>query len=127
VSRLRQFVHAKYDAERNGRTQEADAYNAQIESIERRAEIIRKCFLSALISLAGSISACFLFGVGLYVPDAAIAAAIVFVAALIMLFVATVHYAREVRMALSSVRDEARDLRFMDLGPPPEMRGPSTM
>jgi Protein of unknown function (DUF2721) len=127
VSRLRQFVHAKYDSEKSGRVHEAEAYNAQIESIERRAEIIRQCFLSALISLAGSIAACFLFGVGLYVPQAAVAAAIVFVAALIMLFVATIHYAREVRMALSSVRDEARDLRFMDLGVHPEVRDPSAM
>jgi Protein of unknown function (DUF2721) len=127
VSRLRQFVHAKYDAEKTGRAHEAEAYNAQIESIEKRAEIIRKCFLSALVSLGGSIAACFLFGIGLYVPDAAIAAAIVFVGALIMLFVATIHYAREVRVALSSVRDEARDLRFMELGEPPEIRGHHTI
>lgn len=127
VSRLRQFVHSKYDAEKAGRAHEADAYNAQIESIEKRAEIIRSCFLSALISLAGSIAACFLFGIGLYVPQAAVAAAIVFVAALILLFIATVHYIREVRVALSSVRDEARDLRFMDLGSHPEIRGPHTM
>lgn len=119
VSRLRQFVHAKYDAEKSGRANEAEAYNAQIESIEKRAEMIRKCFLCALISLTGSIAACFLFGVGLYVPDAAIAAAIIFVIALIFLFVAAIHYIREVRVALSSVRDEARDLRFMDLGSPP--------
>ena len=38
VSRLRQYVHAKHDAAKNGRVQEADAYTAQIQSIERRAE-----------------------------------------------------------------------------------------
>ena len=127
VSRLRQFVHAKYDAEKAGRTHEAEAYNAQIESIERRAEIIRKCFLSALVSLACSIAACFLLGLGLSYNDAAIAAAIAMVVALVFLFVAVVHYIREVRVALSSVRDEARDLRFMDLGQHPEMRGPQAM
>lgn len=127
VSRLREFVHEKYDAEKNGRAQEAEAYNAQIESIERRAEIIRHCFLAALLSLAGSIAACFLLGLGLYYPDAAIAAAAVMVLALLFLFVAVFHYIREVRVALSSVRDEARDLRFMDLGRHPEMRGPSAM
>lgn len=127
VSRLRQFVHAKYDAEKNGRSQEAEAYNSQILSIEKRAEIIRSCFLSALVSLAGSILACFLFGLGLYFPNAAVAAAIVFVAALVLLFIATIHYIREVRVALSSVRNEARDLRFMDLGSHPEIRGPHTM
>jgi predicted lipid-binding transport protein (Tim44 family) len=116
VSRLRQFVHAKYDAQKSGRQQEADAYTAQIASIEKRAEMIRQCFLSALISLAGSISACLLLGLGLYVQEAAIAAAIVLVAALICLLIAAFHYIREVRVALSSVQDEARDLHFMDLG-----------
>ena len=54
VSRLRQFVHAKYDAARNGRMQEADAYTSQINAIERRAELIRRCFLLALVALAGT-------------------------------------------------------------------------
>ena len=127
VSRLRQFVHEKYDAEKNGRTQEAEAYNSQIESIEKRAEIIRKCFLSALLSLGCSTAACFLLGLGLYFADAAIAAAAMMVLALVFLFVAVLHYLREVRVALSSVLDEARDLRFMDLGTHPELRGPHTM
>lgn len=127
VSRLRQFVHAKYDAEKSGRAHEAEAYTAQIESIESRAEIVRQCFLMALISLAGSTAACFLLGLGLYFQDAAIAAAIAMVVALVFLFVAVVHYIREIRVALSSVRDEARDLRFMDLRQPPEMQGPHAM
>ena len=33
------------------------------------------------------------------------------------------YYIREVTVALSSVRDEARDSRFMDLGAPPEIQG----
>ena len=64
VSRLRQFVHAKHDAARNDRMQEAEAYTAQIASIERRAEIIRRSFLLALISLAATITSCLLLGVG---------------------------------------------------------------
>ena len=35
VSRLRHYVHEKYEAERNGRVDEAGAYTAQIASIER--------------------------------------------------------------------------------------------
>jgi len=127
VSRLRQFIQAKYEAEKNGRQREAEACGKQIDSIERRAEMIRQCFLAALRSLAGSIAACFLLGLGLYFKDAAIAAAIVMVVALVFLFVAVTHYIREIRVALSSVRDEARDLRFLDLGPQPEIRGPSPM
>ncbi len=120
VSRLRQFVHAKHDAARSGRSQEAEAYTAQIASIERRAEIIRRSFLAVLVALAATIASCLLLGLGLYVKDAAVAAAIVFVAAMICLLVGTLYYIREVMVALSSVRDEERDLGFMDLGVQPE-------
>jgi len=116
VSRLRQFVHARHDAARSGRAQEAEAYTTQIESIERRADLIRRCFLLALVALAGVIASCLLLGLGLYVKHAALVAVIAFVLALICLFAATIYYAREVRVALSSVQEEARDLRFMDLG-----------
>jgi amino acid permease len=121
VSRLRQFVHAKYDATKSERLQEAEAYTAQIASIEKRAETIQRSFLLALISLAGTISSCLLLGLGLYVKDAALAAVIVFVAAMICLLAGTLYYIREVTAALSSVQDEQRDLRFMDLGAPPEI------
>jgi L-serine deaminase len=122
VSRLRQYVHAKHDAAKSERLQEAEAYTEQISSIENRAEIIRRCFLLVLISLAGSIASCLLLGVGIYWVNAAVAAVIVFVLGLICLFVGTVYYIREVMVALSSVQQEARDARFMDLGPPPEIR-----
>ena len=122
VSRLRQSVHAKHDAARNDRLQEAEAYTEQINSIENRAEMIRRCFVLVLISLAGSIAACLLLGFGVYWRGAAFAAAAVFVVALISLFAGTIYYIREVMVALSSVHQEARDSRFMDLGAPPEVR-----
>lgn len=121
VSRLRQYVHAKHDAAKNNRLQEAEAYTAQIGFIEQRAEMIRRCFLLALISLAGTIVSCLLMGFGLYWKDAAIAAVIVFVLAMICLLFGTLYYIREVVVALSSVHNEAHDLRFMDLGTPPEI------
>jgi hypothetical protein len=120
VSRLRHFVHAKHDATRNGRLREAEAYSAQIASIEKRAEIIRLSFQFSLISLAATITTCLLLGLGLYFPKMAFAAVIVFVVALVCLLIGTLHYLREVTAALSSVRDEARDLHFMDLGVPAE-------
>ncbi len=127
VSRLRQYVHAKHDAAKNGRVQEADAYTAQINSIHRRAGIIQTCFRLALISLAGTIVSCLLLGLGLYWREAAQVAVIVFVGAMICLLAATLYYLREVMMALHSVRDEAQDSRFMDLGSQPEIRGPNTL
>ncbi|MGA9527266.1 MAG: DUF2721 domain-containing protein, partial [Terriglobales bacterium] len=89
VSRLRQFVHARYDATRNDRLQEAEAYSRQIASIEKRAEIIR---LSFQISLAATIASCMLLGLGLYFSQAAVAAVIVFVVGLICLLIGTVYY-----------------------------------
>jgi hypothetical protein len=122
VRRLRQYVHAKYDAAKNERLQEAEAYTTQINEIERRAEMIRRTFLLALTSLAGTIASCLLLGLGLYWVNAAIVAVAVFVAAMICLLVGTVYYIREVMVSLSSVREEARDVRFMDLGDHREMR-----
>jgi drug/metabolite transporter (DMT)-like permease len=116
VSRLRQFVHAKHDATRQQRQQEADAYTSQIASIERRAELIRRCFLLVLVALAGSLISCLLLGAGLYWKDAAFAAVIVFVASMLALLIGALYYIAEVRIALSSVQDEAKDVRFMDLG-----------
>ena len=120
VTRLRHFVHARYDAGKNNRLQEAEAYDTQIESIEKRAETIRRSFMFSLISLAATVASCLLLGLGLYLRGAALAAAIAFVVALICLLICVLYYLREVMDALSSVRDEQRDLRFMDLGARPE-------
>ncbi len=122
VSRLRQYVHAKHDAAKNDRVQEAEAYTVQINLIEERAEMIRRCFLLVLVSLAGTIASGLLLGIGHYWNGAAVAAAIFFVLAMICLLAGTIHYIREVVVSLSSVQNEARDSRFMDLGAPPEIR-----
>ncbi len=123
VSRLRQYIHARHDATRNGRHQEAEAYNAQISSIERRAELIRRCFLFSLISLVASIASCLLLGFGLYWIKAAVAAVIVFVGGMCCLLIGGLYYIREITVALSSVHSEERDLNFMDLRTLPEIRG----
>jgi len=127
VSRLRQFVHARHDAAKNGSVHEAEAYTAQIKSIERRADTIRRCFLLALAALAGTIASCLLLRLGLYIKAAAVVAVIVFVSALTCLLTASIYYGCEVRVALSSVQKEARDLRFMDLGTHTEHKHRDTM
>jgi hypothetical protein len=123
VSRLRQYVHAKHDAAKNNRAQEEEAYKRQISAIENRAEMIRRCFLLILTSLAGTISCCLLLGLGLYWKGAALLALIVFVIALLSLLAGTVYYIREIMVSLSSVRQEASDWQFMDLRTPPVSRG----
>ena len=124
VSRLRQFVHLKHDAAKAERVQEADAYDTQIESIEKRAEMIRRSFLLALIALAATIGSCLLLGLGLYFTRVALAGVALFVASMVCLLAAVLYYLREVTVSLSSVREEARDLRFMDLGIPPDVSRP---
>src|SRR5437763_13926018 len=74
VSRLRQYVHAKHDATKNARHSEADAYTAQIASIQHRTEMIRRAFLFALLALAGTLLACLLWGLGPYWQGAAVSA-----------------------------------------------------
>lgn len=122
VSVLRRYVHAKHDAAKNDRGQEAEAYTAQIESIEHRAGMIQRSFLLVLISLAGTITSCLLLGFGLYWQHAAEASVVLFVLAMCCLLAGTLYYIREVTVALSSVRNEARDSRFMDLGVQPGTR-----
>ena len=123
VSRLRQYVHAKHDAAKNSRAQEAEAYTEQINAIERRAEMIRRCFFLVLTALACTTVSCLLLGLGLYWKGAALIAVIVFVLALLCLLAGTIYYIAEIRISLSSVHQEARDSRFMDLGTPPEIHG----
>ena len=114
VSRLRQYLHEKYAAIKEGRLAEAEAYASQIDSIERRAEMIRKAFVLALISLTGTIASCLLLGAGIYFPVAAVLAAFLFIISIVALLLSAVFYLREVRMALTSVREEVEDSRFMD-------------
>lgn len=115
VSRLRQYLHARHEAVKNGRRVEAEACTAQIESMEQRAELIRRTFLLSLIALVGTLLSCLLLGFGLYWLPAARIAAAVFVAAMIALLAGVLYYIREVTVALSSVHQEALDERFTQL------------
>ena len=68
-----------------------------------------------LISLTGTIASCLLLGIGLYFADAELFAAIIFIISILALLFGAVYYLREVDVALTSVRDEAADSRFMNL------------
>lgn len=118
VSRLRQYVRARNEAIKNSHLPEADACTAQIDSMEKRAEMIRRTFLLSLIALVGTLISCLLLGFGLYWKPAALAAAAVFVAAMIALLIGVLYYIREVTVALSSVRQEAGDERLAHLESP---------
>jgi hypothetical protein len=87
----------------------------------------RSCEERQLAALAGTIASCLLLRLGLYIKAAAVVAVIVFVSALTCLLTASIYYGCEVRVALSSVQKEARDLRFMDLGTHTEHKHRDTM
>lgn len=115
VTRLRAYLKNQHTAAKQGRIAESDAYAAQIASIERRAELIRKAFMWTLYPLLGTIATCLLLGLGLYWQIAQVMATILFVISMIGLLTGMIYYVREVSMALSSVREEVTDSRFMDL------------
>lgn len=112
VSRLRQYNRAKYNALHKECRDEAAAYAAQIDAIERRAELIRRCFLLLLISLMGAITSCLMLGLGVYWKKAGLAAVAIFVVSMIFFLAGTGYYIREIISALSAVRFEAHDPRF---------------
>jgi hypothetical protein len=116
VSRLRAYLHRRHTAAKEGRTAESEAYTLQIASIEQRAEMIRKAFLATLYSLLGTVTTCLLLGLGLSWNFAQALAVGLFVISMICLLAGIGHYIRELRVALTSVREEAADLQFMDLG-----------
>jgi hypothetical protein len=78
--------------------------------------MIRKAFVCTLYSLLGTVTTCLLLGLGLYWRTAQVMAVALFVVSMIGLLAGIFHYVREMGVALSSVREEAADLQFMDLG-----------
>lgn len=108
VSRLRDFQHRHHHATAAGHVQEAEAFAAQIPSIDARAELIRKAMLLTLLCLAGTIFSCLLLGLGLYWEIARLIAVALFVAAILSMLAGTCYYAAEITVALSSVREEAK-------------------
>jgi hypothetical protein len=112
VSCLRAYLRNKHLAG-DGRIEESKAYGSQIASIEHRAEMIRRAFVSTLYSLLWTVATCLLLRLGLYWQYAQGMAALLFVFSMIVLLVGLIHYVSEVSVALSSVREEVADSRFM--------------
>jgi hypothetical protein len=115
VSRLRAYLQNKHTAMKGGQIAKSEAYASQIASIEQRAEMIRRAFVWTLYSLTGTIASCLLLGMGLYWQHLQMVAAVIFVISMIAQLTGIMYYVREVSLALTSVREEAADSRFMDL------------
>ena len=117
VSRLRQYLHQEQIALAAGRIIEAGVCAAQVASIERRAEMIRRAFVFVLASVTGTVASCILLGAGLFFEAAALLAAFLFSVAILALLAGSVFYWMEVPLALTSVRHELADSDFADLAP----------
>ncbi|HEU5453963.1 MAG TPA: DUF2721 domain-containing protein [Terriglobales bacterium] len=122
VSRLRDFQHRRHHATEAGHAQEAEGFALQIASINARAELIRKAMMLTLISLAGTILSCLLLGLGLYWEMARVLAVAIFVASILCMLAGTGYYLAEIKVALSSVREEAKYYHLIDTGDSGERR-----
>lgn len=118
VSRLRDFQHRRHHATEAGHAQEAEVFSVQIQSIDARAELIRKAMLLILVCLAGTIFCCLLLGLAVYWEIARVLAIGVFVASILSMLAGTGYYLAEITVALSSVRNEAKYYHLMDTREP---------
>ena len=114
VSRLRDFQHRRHHATEAGHSNEAEVFTIQINSIDNRAELIRKAMQFVLAGLVGTIMSCLLLGLGLYSRIADVIAVAVFVASIIGMLIGTCFYLAEINVSLSSVREEAKYYHLMD-------------
>jgi hypothetical protein len=116
VSRLRQYAHARDEAVTAKDPQKVEAYTFQIDEIEKRAVIVRRCFLLVLTSLSGTTASCLLLGIGVYWKRAAEVAVAIFVLAMLSLLAGTLQYISEVSLALKSVHEEVARKTSTDHG-----------
>jgi hypothetical protein len=114
VARLRDFQHRRHHAIRDGHVQEAEGFSAQIQSIDARAELIRKSMPLVLVGLAGTIVCCLLLGLALYWELARAVAVLIFVVSIVSMLAGTGYYTAEITVALSSLRDEAKYCHLLD-------------
>lgn len=115
VSRLRDFQHRRHHAIQAGRTNEAEAFTMQIKSIDARAELIRNAMRFVLTGLVGTILSCLLLGLCVYSRRFDPFAIAVFVTGIISMLVGTCYYLSEIKVSLSSVRDEAQFYHLVDI------------
>ena len=114
VSRLRDYQHRRHHATAAGHSEEAEAFTVQIHSIDARAELIRKSMLLVLVALVGTTLSCLLLGAGLYWEIARVTAVALFVLSILSMLGGTCYYLAEIRVSLSSVRNEAKYYHLMD-------------
>lgn len=115
VTRIRTFHKEKHQANIIGKKQEVLVLQAQIKSIEGRANKIKNAFFFTLLGIGGVMLTCLILGLVLYVPEAFIIAVLVFVSSVLSMLVGCLFYMSEVAVALSSEKEEEQLYDLMDV------------
>jgi len=115
VTRLRAFHKDKHLAAMAGKKQDVLVLQAQIESIENRAQKIKNAFFCTLLGTIGTMITCLMLGLTLYAPQALIVAVLIFVLSVLSILVGMVFYISEVVISLSSEKEEEQLYDLMDV------------
>lgn len=115
VSRLRSFHWECHQKERAGAHEEAKTLELQIQTITRRAVLVRNAFLWVLASTFLALVTCLLLGLAALWPTAYAVAIPFFVLGFVAMLVGVGYYLAEVAIALAAVREEERILALLDL------------
>ena len=115
VSRLRAFHKEKHLAVMAGKRQEALVLQAQIDSIQSRANKVKNAFFYTLIGILGTMITCLTLGLALYAQQALIVAVLIFVFSVLSLVIGIVFYISEVAVSLSSEKEEEQFYDLIDI------------
>lgn len=114
VSRLRSFHWECHQKQRAGAHAEAQALELQIQTILRRAVLVRNAFFWVLASVFLTLVTCLLLGVAVVMPSAYTVAIPFFVLGFLAMLTGVGYYIGEVTKALAAVQDERRVLSHLD-------------
>ncbi len=114
VSRLRSFHWECHQKERAGAHAEAQALELQVQTITRRAVLVRNAFFWVLASVFLTLVTCLLLGLAVVMPSAYAVASLFFVLGIVAMLTGVGYYICEVTKALAAVQQERQVLAVLD-------------
>lgn len=115
VTRLRVFHKEKHLAAVAGKKQEILVLQTQIKSIEHRATKIKTAYFYTLLGIMGIMITCLVLGLSLYVSQALLVAALIFVLSVLAMLVGMLYFISEVAISLSSEKEEEQLYELIDI------------
>jgi hypothetical protein len=114
VSRLRSFHWECHQKERAGAHGEAQALELQIQTVTRRAVLVRNAFFCVLASVFLTLLTCLLLGMAVVIPSVYAVAVLFFVLGFVAMLTGVGYYICEVTNALAAVQHERQVLAVLD-------------